>query len=106
MGLRRIAARSCEEADVELAFVAKDPNSNPGDSPTLYRTDRQSWVGKGLGGHRPRHAGHGYTGRRGVSGDPRPAGAVLPATPVMRPATSKDLAELCRGIKRSFMHLE
>ena len=32
---------------MELTFVAKDPNSNPGDSPTLYRTDRGSWVVQG-----------------------------------------------------------
>ena len=28
-------------------FVAKDPGSNPGESPTLYRTDRNSWVVQG-----------------------------------------------------------
>jgi hypothetical protein len=32
---------------VELTFVAKDPNSSPGESPTLYRTDRESWVVQG-----------------------------------------------------------
>jgi hypothetical protein len=32
---------------VELTFVAKDPDSNPGGSPTLYRTDHQSWVVQG-----------------------------------------------------------
>ncbi|MGH3646716.1 MAG: hypothetical protein ACRDTM_06030 [Micromonosporaceae bacterium] len=32
---------------MKLTFVAKDPNSEPGDSPTLYRTDRGSWVVQG-----------------------------------------------------------
>jgi hypothetical protein len=35
------------EADVELTLVAKDPNSVPDGSPTLYRTDHQSWVVQG-----------------------------------------------------------
>jgi hypothetical protein len=35
------------EADVELTFVAKDPDSNPGESATLYRTDSGSWVVQG-----------------------------------------------------------
>ena len=32
---------------MELTFVAKDPNSDPFGSPTLYRTDRGSWVVQG-----------------------------------------------------------
>lgn len=32
---------------MQLTFVAKDPGSNPGGSPTLYRTDRGSWVVQG-----------------------------------------------------------
>jgi len=32
---------------MELTFVAKDPNSAPKGSPTLYRTDRGSWVVQG-----------------------------------------------------------
>ncbi len=32
---------------VELSFVAKDPGSEPSGSPTLYRTDCQSWVVQG-----------------------------------------------------------
>ena len=32
---------------MELTFVAKDPNSEPNGSPTLYRTDRGSWVVQG-----------------------------------------------------------
>lgn len=30
-----------------LTFVAKDPQSEPSGSPTLYRTDRESWVVQG-----------------------------------------------------------
>jgi hypothetical protein len=32
---------------MELTFIAKDPDSDPRQSPTLYRTDRQSWVVQG-----------------------------------------------------------
>ena len=32
---------------MRLTFVAKDPDSNPAQSPTLYRTDRGSWVVQG-----------------------------------------------------------
>lgn len=32
---------------MRLAFVGKDPDSNPTGSPTLYRTDRGSWVVQG-----------------------------------------------------------
>ena len=32
---------------MRLTFIAKDPGSNPTGSPTLYRTDRQSWVVQG-----------------------------------------------------------
>lgn len=39
--------RVVEEAGVEITFVAKDPGSEPSGSPTLYRTDRDSWVVQG-----------------------------------------------------------
>jgi hypothetical protein len=32
---------------VKLTFVGKDPDSNPTGSPTVYRTDRGSWVVQG-----------------------------------------------------------
>jgi hypothetical protein len=32
---------------MELTFVAKDPGSEPSGSPTLYRTDRGTWVVQG-----------------------------------------------------------
>lgn len=32
---------------MRIAFVAKDPGSEPSGSPTLYRTDRGSWVVQG-----------------------------------------------------------
>lgn len=32
---------------MHLTFVAKDPDSNPHGSPTLYRTDRDSWIVQG-----------------------------------------------------------
>jgi hypothetical protein len=35
------------EAGVEITFVAKDPDTYPTGSPTLYRTDRRSWVVQG-----------------------------------------------------------
>ena len=33
---------------MKITFVAKDPDSEPSGSPTLYRTDRESWVVQGL----------------------------------------------------------
>jgi hypothetical protein len=30
-----------------LTFIARDPDSQPQGSPTLYRTDRQSWIVQG-----------------------------------------------------------
>lgn len=36
------------ESTVRLTFVAKDPESNPTNSPTLYRTDRGSWLVQGF----------------------------------------------------------
>lgn len=32
---------------MELTLVAKDPGSEPHGSPTLYRTDRKSWLVQG-----------------------------------------------------------
>ena len=32
---------------MRMTFIAKDPESNPTGSPTLYRTDRQTWVVQG-----------------------------------------------------------
>ena len=32
---------------MQITFVAKDPESKPDGSPTLYRTDRGSWVVQG-----------------------------------------------------------
>jgi hypothetical protein len=32
---------------MRLTFIGKDPDSNPTGSPTVYRTDRQSWVIQG-----------------------------------------------------------
>lgn len=32
---------------MRLTFIAKDPGSNPTGSPTLYRTDRSSWIVQG-----------------------------------------------------------
>lgn len=32
---------------MKLRFIGKDPESNPTGSPTVYRTDRGSWVVQG-----------------------------------------------------------
>jgi hypothetical protein len=32
---------------MRLTFIGKDPDSNPTGSPTIYRTDRGSWVVQG-----------------------------------------------------------
>jgi hypothetical protein len=46
MQLRTLSSTH-REREMELNFVAKDPGSEPSGSPTLYRTDRQSWVVQG-----------------------------------------------------------
>ena len=38
---------SSEEMTMRLTLMGKDPNSNPGGSPTVYTTDRGSWVVQG-----------------------------------------------------------
>jgi hypothetical protein len=32
---------------MRLAFIGRDPDSNPTGSPTIYRTDRDTWVVQG-----------------------------------------------------------
>ena len=32
---------------MRLMFIGKDPDSNPTGSPTVYRTDRETWVVQG-----------------------------------------------------------
>ena len=32
---------------MRLTFIGKDPDSNPTGSPTVYRTDRETWSCKG-----------------------------------------------------------
>jgi hypothetical protein len=41
--------RNCNPEDgvMRLTFIGKDPDSNPTGSPTVYRTDRNSWVVQG-----------------------------------------------------------
>jgi hypothetical protein len=41
------SANSFEEEIMHLTFVGKDPASDPLNSPTVYRTDRESWVVQG-----------------------------------------------------------
>ncbi len=36
-----------EEEIVRIRFVAKDPDSVPDQSPTLYKTDQDSWLVQG-----------------------------------------------------------
>jgi hypothetical protein len=45
--MRNIAHIYFEGAEMRLTLIAKDPDSNPSGSPTLYRTDRGSWVVQG-----------------------------------------------------------
>ncbi len=32
---------------MRLTFIGKDPDSNPTGSPTVYRTDRETWIVQG-----------------------------------------------------------
>jgi hypothetical protein len=47
--LRSATFRNCqnEETAMRLTFIGKDPESNPTGSPTVYRTDRETWVVQG-----------------------------------------------------------
>jgi hypothetical protein len=36
-----------QEDAMRLTFMGKDPESNPTGSPTIYRTDRGSWIVQG-----------------------------------------------------------
>jgi hypothetical protein len=36
-----------KETAMRLTFIGKDPDSNPTGSPTVYRTDRETWVVQG-----------------------------------------------------------
>jgi hypothetical protein len=37
----------CKEEIMRIRFVAKDPDSVPDQSPTLYKTERDSWLVQG-----------------------------------------------------------
>lgn len=47
LGMTQHSATSRRESAVRLTFIGKDPESNPTGSPTVYRTDRGSWVVQG-----------------------------------------------------------
>jgi hypothetical protein len=41
------SATSVQEEIMHIRFIAKDPDSVPDQSPTLYKTDRDSWLVQG-----------------------------------------------------------
>ncbi|MFI6458107.1 hypothetical protein ACIBF6_41985 [Streptosporangium amethystogenes] len=45
--VRNIPHHESGEQIMRLTFIGKDPDSNPTGSPTVYRTDRGSWVVQG-----------------------------------------------------------
>jgi len=45
--VRNLAQHHHEERIMRLTFIGKDPDSNPTGSPTVYRTDRKTWVVQG-----------------------------------------------------------
>jgi hypothetical protein len=47
MGPGNVLQISTRRQIMRLTLIAKDPNSVPDGSPTLYRTDRDSWVVQG-----------------------------------------------------------
>ena len=44
---RNFSQRQDKEPNMRITFIGKDPDSNPTGSPTVYRTDRGSWVVQG-----------------------------------------------------------
>jgi hypothetical protein len=45
--VRNIAHSSGQEHPVQIRLIAADPDSQPTNSPTLYKTDRGSWIVQG-----------------------------------------------------------
>ncbi len=47
--LRSATSRNLQDREtaMRLTFIGKDPESNPTGSPTVYRTDRETWVVQG-----------------------------------------------------------
>jgi hypothetical protein len=43
----QLSATLLQEEGMRITFVAKDPDSVPNQSPTLYKTDRDSWLVQG-----------------------------------------------------------
>jgi hypothetical protein len=43
----QLSATLLQEEAMQITFVAKDPDSVPNQSPTLYKTDRDSWLVQG-----------------------------------------------------------
>ena len=77
---------------MRLAVVGKDPDSNPTGSPTIYRTDRESWVVQGWEvsdadalAQMDIPAGDGPIDGQGVRGPTPPTGIPLGGAPPARP---------------------
>lgn len=45
--MRNIAHSTGQEDAVQIRLIAADPDSQPTNSPTLYKTDRGSWIVQG-----------------------------------------------------------
>jgi hypothetical protein len=45
--VRNIAHSTGQEDAVQIRLIAADPDSQPTNSPTLYKTDRGSWIVQG-----------------------------------------------------------
>jgi hypothetical protein len=76
---RSATLRNTEEEIMRISFVAKDPDSVPDQSPTLYKTDRNSWLVQGwVVSDSSALAEMSIPRGRNGRGDPRPARSVLP----------------------------
>ena len=65
---------------MRLTFIGKDPDSNPTGSPTVYRTDRETWVVQGWMVTDPDALGPDeHPGRGNSGGDPGQDDPVLQA---------------------------
>jgi hypothetical protein len=92
---------------MELTLVAQDPDSVPDGSPALYRAGPQVVDRARLGSHRHFSAGRSEPpGGRDMRRDTRPPDPVLPDPNLMRTYSLDELRRLCRGIQKSFVHLE
>lgn len=95
-----------DRVDMQLTLIGRDPASNPDGSPTVYRTDRDSWIVQGWVVSDAEALGQiDLPDGGGVCRDPRQADPVLPEGPVTS-ISDDEFGRLVYGFEREAVHLE